>query len=320
MAGPTQFTLTEQPQDHFVRRREMLAKHPELAALQGHFSPTAIIIVLLVTTQLGLSYLVRDLPIWQNLLLAYFVGAIFGHALFVMIHDATHNLVLKSTWANKVMGIVSNLPTVIPSAISFRKYHLLHHNRMGELDFDADLPSRTEAKLVGSSRLRKALWLFLFPFAQAMRPARMRRVKMWDGWTLVNVVIQIGADVAIFVFFGPTAFLYLFASTLFGLGLHPLGGRWIQEHFVTRPGQETYSYYGPANLIAFNVGHHYEHHDMMNVPWVNLPKLRKQAPEFYDDLASYQSWTKLVLRFIFSPELSSYSRIIRPGKASKQAA
>ena len=80
---------------------------------------------------------------------------------------------------------------------------------------------------------------------------------------------------------------------------------------MTEPGQETYSYYGTANLIAFNVGYHNEHHDLMNVAWNRLPDVRRQAPEVYSDLASYRSWTGVLLRFIFDRNISPYSRIVR---------
>ncbi len=277
----------------------------------GAYRPSALIIVGLVTAQFALAALAQDLPWWGLLLLAYLPGAAIGHALYVMIHEATHNLVFKRVALNKVAGIAANLPTVLPSALAFRKYHLLHHAHQGVMELDADLPSRTEAKLVGNGSIRKALWLLFFAVAQAFRPSRMRTVKLWDGWLLVNAVVVIAADVAVFLVFGPWALLYLFAATLFGLGLHPLGGRWLQEHFITNHPQETYSYYGPANLIAFNVGYHNEHHDIANVAWINLPKVKASAPDLYDSLASYKSWTALVLRFIFDKRLSAYSRIIR---------
>ena len=84
---------------------------------------------------------------------------------------------------------------------------------------------------------------------------------------------------------GPKALAYLALSTFFALGLHPVGGRWIQEHYETRKGQETYSYYGPLNRTCFNMGYHNEHHDFAGVPWNNLPKLKKLAPDYYDSLA-----------------------------------
>ena len=96
----------------------------------------------------------------------------------------------------------------------------------------------------------------------------------------------------------------LFSSTLFSIGLHPLGARWIQEHYQVAPPQETYSYYGPLNAITFNVGYHNEHHDFTTIPGSRLPELKKMAPEFYDNLHSYTSWTKVILDFLFNKNVS----------------
>jgi hypothetical protein len=57
---------------------------------------------------------------------------------------------------------------------------------------------------------------------------------------------------------------YLIVSSIFAIGLHPLGARWIPGH-RSRHGQETYSYYGPLNKVSFNVGYHNEHHDIVAV-------------------------------------------------------
>jgi sphingolipid delta-4 desaturase len=96
-----------------------------------------------------------------------------------------------------------------------------------------------------------------------------------------------------------------------------VGARWIQEHYVMVPGQETYSYYGPLNKFCYNVGYHNEHHDLMMVPWSKLPELKRMAPEFYDNLYAHQSWTKLLLKFIFTPELNLYSRVVRPSREER---
>lgn len=312
MPAETAYIQTELPQDHFQRRREILARYPELKSLSGNIRATAVFVPLLVAAQLALAYVARDLPIWALLLVAWTGGAVLAHALYVMIHELAHDLVLKRSESNKLLGILANTATVLPSAVSFRKYHLLHHRRMGELDYDADLPSPWEVRLVGSNPLGKALWMLLFPIAQALRPTRMAQVKLWDVWTVLNVVVVLAVDVGIVWLWGPQALVYLAVATLFGLGLHPLGARWIQEHFITRTGQETYSCYSRlGNLVAFNVGHHVEHHDFMNVAWFRLPQLRRVAPEYYEDLASYRSWTALLLRFIFDRRLSAASRIVR---------
>ena len=53
------------------------------------------------------------------------------------------------------------------------------------------------------------------------------------------------------------------------------------------------------------------HHDFPAVPWHNLPKLRRMAPEVYDRLYSHDSLFKLWLRFLFDPAISLHRRIVR---------
>jgi sphingolipid delta-4 desaturase len=107
---------------------------------------------------------------------------------------------------------------------------------------------------------------------------------------------------------------YLGLSFLFSVGLHPVGARWIQEHYTLDPDQETFSYYGPINRVALNVGYHNEHHDFPSIAWNNLPKLRALAPEFYDSLRSHSSWTRLMIQFVFDERYTLFSRVERPGE------
>ena len=100
-------------------------------------------------------------------------------------------------------------------------------------------------------------------------------------------------------------------SFFFSVGLHPLGARWIQEHYLVHENQETSSYYGPLNVLALNVGYHNEHHDFPWVPWNRLPAIRRAAPEAYDSLASHASWTRLLWRFLSDSNLSLWSRTTR---------
>ena len=104
-------------------------------------------------------------------------------------------------------------------------------------------------------------------------------------------------------------------SFLFSIGLHPLGARWIQEHYLTSAPQETYSYYGKLNIVALNVGYHNEHHDLPSVPWNKLPHMKAMAPEWYDSLASHTSWAALLWRFLTDRDLSLFSRMLRRNRA-----
>jgi sphingolipid delta-4 desaturase len=47
------------------------------------------------------------------------------------------------------------------------------------------------------------------------------------------------------------------------------------------------------------------------VPWNKLPQLKKSAPEYYESLKYHTSYVKLLFMFLFSQEVSLYSRIVR---------
>ncbi len=298
-------------QPHPGRTQAILRRHPDVRAQIGKNPYSFLAIVLLVGGQLALAAWVAHEPWWVLLLVAYTAGAVIDHALFVLIHECAHNLLFRRTRLNLLAGILANTPSVIPSSVSFRNYHLKHHSYQGVYELDADIPSEWEARLVGISPLRKALWLLLFPIVQLVRPLRVRKVSPVDRWVLVNMAVVFAVDAAILAFLGPHALLYLLAAVFFSVGLHPVGARWIQRHWLVEGEQETYSYYGKMNLLALNVGYHNEHHDFPSIPWNRLPKLRESAPEYYRELRYHTSWTRLLLRFLFDRNLSLYSRMVR---------
>ena len=165
---------------------------------------------------------------------------------------------------------------------------------------------------MGASTLGKAAWLASLALVLGtVRPRRMTRVPLVDRWIVMNVVVQVAALAAFWWWAGAAPFKYLVTSTICAVGLHPLGARWIQEHYVFTPGQETYSYYGPLNRVAFNVGYHNEHHDLITIPWARLPRVRDLAPEFYETLHAHRSWTALLLTFLRDRRITLFSRVVR---------
>ena len=300
---------------HIARCREILQKHPEIKELFGRNPNTIWYITGIVLFQIGIAFLLKGFAWYWVLLAAWCIGAFANHALFVLIHECTHNMVLKSRVGNLWAGILCDLPNAFPSSAGFRKYHLKHHAFQGHYELDADIPSRWEAKLIGSGFLGKSFWLLFFPVFQAARPPRLKEITFSNKWIWINLVTVLAFDVAVFMFMGPMALLYLVGSFFFSVGLHPLGGRWIQEHYLVAPPQETYSYYGWLNKLAFNVGYHNEHHDFSYVPWNNLPKVKALAPEYYDNLVYHDSWSKLTWRFLTDKDLTLFSRTLRDNRA-----
>jgi sphingolipid delta-4 desaturase len=308
----TDYIRVTHAEPHAGRGRQMLAAHPELRELAGPLPASAAWVVALVAAQLAVASVVGHLAWFIWLPAAYIVGATIDHALWVLIHECAHNLVFRNRIGNRLVALAANVPLVFPAAMSFCKYHLLHHRHMGELELDADLAGPDEARLVGRSSVAKTLWIACFALVVGtVRPRRMKAIPFWDVWTVVNLLTQIAAVTVIFATRGAGPLLYLLASTALAIGLHPLGARWVQEHYVFAEGQETYSYYGPLNRVSFNVGYHNEHHDLVTVPWPRLPRIRRLAPEFYDALHAHQSWTALLLRFLTDRRITLFSRAVR---------
>jgi sphingolipid delta-4 desaturase len=309
----TNYSFRTETEPHQQRRVEILKAHPEARKLMGNTPVSAFFVVMILAAQIFFaSSAYRLFGGWGIFLVAITFGAVLNHGLFVLIHEATHNLIFKSTLANRWAGIVANLAQGIPSAMAFRVYHLYHHRFQGIMELDADLPGPIEAKLIGNKPWSKAAWLFSFLLVQGfVRPARLTEIKLWNGWVVTNLIVQIAFNVAIVAWLGWGALAYLLVSTWFAVGLHPLGARWVQEHFVFKKDQETYSYYGPFNWLMFNVGYHNEHHDLMNVAWNRLPKLKALAPEKYETLYYHTSYWKLLKEFIFNPEINAHSRVVQ---------
>lgn len=313
MHDVNKFVISNEPEPHRIRTRQMLKSHPHIKKLIGKNPYSFFAVAFCVFAQIGIAYLLRDQPWWAAVLVAFCIGAFLSHNLFVFVHEATHNLIFDTKQANFLVAIFANTVQFVPSAISFIRYHIKHHAFQGVHELDADLPNIFEANLFKNRWWGKALWLFTFPIWQIARTFRTTEIKPFDGWMALNWVWVFGFDAALVYFTGSwIPLLYIAMSLFFSVGLHPLGARWIQEHYLKDGSdQETYSYYGILNKVQFNIGYHNEHHDFPSIPWNKLPELKATAPEYYDTLHSHKSWTALLFKFIFDPKMSMYSRVVR---------
>jgi len=287
----------------------ILEAHPEIKNLFGPEILTFPITVGIVLLQFSMAYFLRDAHWGLVLLLSYIIGGTANHSLQMAGHELSHNLCFTTIIYNKFLAVFANFPTGVPSAISFQKYHMEHHQYQGVDGVDTDVPTMWEVRTFNNA-LKKMLWVFLQPFAYGIRPLVVKP-KQPGGWETTNLVVQMAVNVAVIHFWGVRSFIYMLAGTFLGMGLHPAAGHFIAEHYEFVPGFETYSYYGPINWVNFNVGYHYEHHDFPKIAWSNLRKVRKIAPEFYDRLPFHTSYLKVFYDYIFNPRISPASRVKR---------
>lgn len=305
------FRWSHDSEPHKQRTKEIIKQHPEIRQLIGKNPYTFLVILLCVGVQVTLAWVLKDQSWWWVLPASYLIGAFACHTLFVCIHECAHNLIFKNRTLNTIAGIIANLPLLLPSSVSFQKYHLKHHSFQGVEELDADMPYRWEARLINNRFLGKAVWLLFYPIFQMLRPVRLKEINLFDKWTFINWIVQFTFTGLVIYFLGWKSFVFLMASFFFSVGLHPLGARWIQEHFLTHGDQETKSYYGVLNTVNLNVGFHNEHHDFPSVPWNKLPNIKKYASGYYDTLGSHKSYTILLLQFLFNRKLSVFSRMAR---------
>ncbi|KAI9801357.1 MAG: hypothetical protein M1825_003336 [Sarcosagium campestre] len=332
------WTYTEEP--HRTRRQAIIKAHPEVTKLCGPEPMTKYLVAAVVLLQITAAHLLRNTPFlsWQFLLTAYIVGATANQNLFLAIHEISHNLAFRRPVANRLLAVVANLPIGIPYSAAFRPYHLTHHKSLGVDGLDTDLPTAFEAIFLDSI-LGKAFFCTFQILFYALRPMLIYSLPI-TPLHLFNIVAQIAFDYALVQLSGPRALVYLIASSFLAGSLHPCAGHFIAEHYVLHPLQqlqktsssqrakptqgnpgsiappplpptETYSYYGPLNLLTYNVGLHNEHHDFPAVPWTRLPALHRLARDFYADLPQHRSWVAVLWQFIWDDEVGLWCRVKR---------
>lgn len=298
------------------RRREIMKKYPEVKKLMGIDPSTKYKVLFWMTFQILSLHLLQGASWYTWLFCCYTLSGSINHMMTLAMHELSHNLGHKSIVVNRFLGIFANLTMGVPASASFKRYHMEHHKFQGEDVVDVDIPTEWEGWFFDSTA-KKVLWCFLQPAFYSLRPMFVNPKKP-TKWEFINIACTITFDAIIVYFYGISGLLYLFVGTLFGMGLHPVAGHFIAEHYVMNSGQETYSYYGPLNWLTYNVGYHNEHHDFPYISGKNLPKLRAMAPEFYDDMPHYHSWSKVIIDYIADTKISPYSRVKRVTMENKQ--
>lgn len=274
-------------------------------------------VLLLMVIQFTLAYLMKDFSWTIVFLVAYTIGGVINHALLLALHEISHNLAFGHARPlhNRIFSLIVNFPIGVPCAISFKKYHLEHHRYQGDEELDVDLPTQFEARMFFNTAT-KFVWVVLQPFFYSLRPMFVNP-KNPLPLEIVNMVLQFSVDALVVHYLGGKSLAFMIASSLLGMGLHPVAGHFISEHYMFAKGYETYSYYGPLNYVTFNVGYHNEHHDFPSVPGSRLPMVKEIASEYYKDLPQHNSWTRVLYEFITDPAIGPYARMKRKAMGYK---
>ncbi|KAL0913240.1 hypothetical protein M5K25_016684 [Dendrobium thyrsiflorum] len=267
MATDFFWSYTDEP--HATRRKQILAKYPQIRELFGPDPWAFIKINAAVLIQLWTATYLCSASWLKILTVAYFFGSFLNHNLFLAIHELSHNLAFLTPCYNRWLGIFANLPIGVPMSVTFQKYHLEHHRFQGVDGIDMDIPSYAEAHAIKNA-ITKSIWVMLQLFFYAFRPLFLKPKKP-GMWEFINLLIQVSLDSCM----------------------------------------ETYSYYGPLNLMTWSVGYHNEHHDFPRISGSRLHKVKEIAPEYYMNLSSYRSWSQVIYMFIMDRTVGPFSRMKR---------
>ncbi|EDL94847.1 rCG20408 [Rattus norvegicus] len=264
------------------------------------------IVTAIVLTQLASLYLVKDLD-WKRLIFcAYVFGGSINHSLILGSPEICHNFPFghhRALW-NRWFRIFANLPIGVLYSISFKRYHMDHHRYLGADGIDVGVPRDLEGWFFCTT-FRRLVWVAFQPLFITFRPLFINPKPISDLET-INAVAQIAFDLIVYSVFGIKSLVYMLASSMLGLGLHPISGNLIGDHCLFLKEHKTF-YYGPLNLLTFNVGYPTEHHDFPNIPGKDLPLVRKIAAEYYDKLPHHISWVKVLYDFVMDNTINPYS-------------
>lgn len=222
---------TDEP--HATRRSLILKKYPQIKKLMIVDKRFKWIVVGIVLLQIFSFYLLSHVQsFWFLLITAYCFTGVINHSLSLAIHEISHNQAFgpNKPLHNKLFGIFANLPIGFPISITFKRYHLEHHRYQGNDVLDTDIPSRFEAEIF-TTTFRKLLWVIMQPFFYGFRPLFVYPKK--PTWLeFLNLVVQLFFDLIIGYYLGWKIVVYMIGSSLIAMGLHPIAGHFISEHYI----------------------------------------------------------------------------------------
>merc|ERR1712054_674055 len=193
------FDWVPNDEPHATRRKEILAKYPQVNKLMGHCPMTKYIVTGLVSLQVFLAWATMEWSWAPYLAVIYVVGATTTHALFLAIHELAHNLGFKKPNHNRYFAMFANIPIAIPYCIAFKGYHIEHHKYQGVDGIDTDVPTPLEGRVI-TGKFTKFLFCFCQILFYALRPMCVK-LQEFTKMHALNWALQFSFDATLVYFF-----------------------------------------------------------------------------------------------------------------------
>lgn len=329
--------LPEKGTWHQERKKAIMQKHPEVKALFGKNPWSALIMACGVLGQTFLAIFLAHSSWFLILPVSYTLGAYLAWVTLAMAHESSHGLVFSSKFLNKLHTQIAFVPSFFgPFGAFWGIEHMYHHqvivdkmNRYGPQDGPLFAKLLTAlffthainlffllTSLVAGAKALVHHGLYLIgreknPYPPGFKEPPFRNFPQVvnSPYFFLNFALAVGYHSWLYLNYGIRPVIFLMLSTSWANGLHPLGMRQVQEHYLQRKGQPTNSVYSPLSPLLLNMGYHVEHHDFPTIPWNRLPRVTALAPEFYLPLFSYSSYTQVFVDFLTTPGIP-YSSLL----------
>lgn len=324
--------------EHLRRRKVLQSEDPKfIESISGPDWRLSVVAGVVLAAHLGFAVYVAPLLSWFWLVAFCSTGgALLAHMSFLGMHEVTHDHFFADSTSNMVWGFLIQTPLVLPVSTLFRKFHAIHHATLANAE-DPDEPSAFEERWFLGSALGRAVWASSQWLWYIVRPLGMPELAeraSADRWKDVLCFAWQGASLfglahALAALHGPAAWAdaatkalsYCALSIMFAMGPSPLlfSAHFLAEHRPSSvlpppalkaglpplpahlPEAPSFNYYGPGNLVSYNVGYHTEHHDFPNVSGFRLPALSKRFKGYYDWQPICPGWWQSVAAFILEP-------------------
>ena len=300
---------------HNNKRKEIIEKYPQVIQYQKPYQLSIVFVIFLVFIQFITGYFIQsfDLSIITIGLISFINANSLYHSFASFIHENSHGLVLG---INNQVFVSYIIELGLSCFGAHRNYEITHkrnhHSSLNIKDIDSECTHKAHltnlTNIVSNPLLNRLLFLVdLLPFGSLiMQEIGKSKLSNKDKEEIANLnqyfKIKNSDQIHKNIMVVTTSFIFIYLAKLqfykfilFKIWTSSIyqgkfsifrRGQSISEHYATDynltiPTQSTYGFL--TNLIGFNTGYHDEHHTFPTVPWIHLPKLKKIAPEYFNN-------------------------------------